>query len=79
MDEMGLVRLYRSPLFEHIQKYLLDAPPRETVFLFVPYIQAEVRASDVIFTSGATEANNLAITGLQKVGGDCKRTPLIIK
>ena len=37
-------RLYRSPLFEHIRKYLLGAPARETVFLFVPYIQAGVLA-----------------------------------
>lgn len=39
-----MANLYRSPLFEHIRKYLLDAPARETVFLFVPYIQAEVLA-----------------------------------
>ena len=45
MGEVGVVRLYRSPLFEHIRKYLLDAPPHETVFLFVPYIQAEVLAN----------------------------------
>ena len=45
MGEEGLVRLYHNPLFEYIQKYLLDAPPHETVFLFVPYIQAEVLAN----------------------------------
>ena len=37
-----MARLYRSPLFEHIREYLLGAPARETVFLFVPYIQAGV-------------------------------------
>ncbi len=36
--------LYRSPLFEHIRKYVLDAPASETIFLFVPYIQVEVLA-----------------------------------
>lgn len=44
MGEMGLARLYRSPLFEYIREYLLDAPACETIFLFVPYIQAEVLA-----------------------------------
>ena len=39
-----MARLYRSPLFEHIREYLLDAPTRETIFLFVPYIQAGVLA-----------------------------------
>lgn len=39
-----MTRLYRSPLFEHIREYLLDAPTRETIFLFVPYIQAGVLA-----------------------------------
>lgn len=38
-------RLYRSPLFEQIREYLLDSPTSETVFLFVPYIQAEVLAN----------------------------------
>lgn len=37
-------RLYCSPLFGHIHKYLLEAPTNETVFLFVPYIQANVLA-----------------------------------
>ena len=39
-----MARLCRSPLFEHIRKYLLGAPARETVFLFVSYIQAGVLA-----------------------------------
>lgn len=39
-----MAKLYRSPLFEHIREYLLDAPARETIFLFVPYIRAEVLA-----------------------------------
>lgn len=39
-----MVRLYRSPLLKHIREYLLGAPARETVFLFVPYIQAGVLA-----------------------------------
>ena len=39
MDDR-LARLYRNPLFKHIRKYILDAPVDETVFLFVPYIQA---------------------------------------
>lgn len=37
-------RLYHNPLFKHIREYLLDAPTRETVFLYVPYIQVEVLA-----------------------------------
>ena len=36
--------LYRSPLFGHVREYLLHAPEHETVFLFAPYIQAEVLA-----------------------------------
>ncbi len=43
--EGGLTSLYHSPLFEHIQKYLLGAPSRETVFLFVPYIRADILAN----------------------------------
>ena len=39
-----MARFYRSPLFEQIRKYLLDAPPRDTVFIFVPYIRADVLA-----------------------------------
>lgn len=39
-----MARLYRSPLFEHVREYLLDAPARETIFLFAPYIQAGVLA-----------------------------------
>ena len=42
--EGGLIKLYHSPLFEHIRKYLLGAPPHETVFLFVPYIRADLLA-----------------------------------
>lgn len=37
-----MAKLYRSPLFEHIRKYLLGAPVGGMVFLFVPYIQTEV-------------------------------------
>ena len=43
MDD-ELARLYHSPLFEHIRRYILGAPKRETVFLFVPYIQAAALA-----------------------------------
>lgn len=39
-----MVRLYHSPLFEHIREYLLGVPARDAIFLFVPYIQAKVLA-----------------------------------
>ena len=39
-----MARLYRSPLFESIRGYLLNAPAREIIFLFVPYIQVKVLA-----------------------------------
>ena len=35
-------KLYHSPLFEHIREYILNAPVHEIIFLFVPYIQAEI-------------------------------------
>ena len=35
-------KLYHSPLFEHIRGYILNALVHETIFLFVPYIQAEI-------------------------------------
>ena len=44
MDEGGLARFYCSPLFEHLRKYLLNASTHETIFLFVPYVQAGVLA-----------------------------------
>ena len=37
-----LAEFYHSPLFEHIQKYLLNCSCGETVFLFVPYIKTKV-------------------------------------
>ena len=39
---MPLTKLFHSPLFEHIQKYLINGSVDETVFLFVPYIKTAV-------------------------------------
>ncbi|MXY60945.1 MAG: phosphatidylserine/phosphatidylglycerophosphate/cardiolipin synthase family protein [Cenarchaeum sp. SB0665_bin_23] len=39
-----MVMLYHSPLFEHIRTYLLNVSQHETIFLFVPYIHADVLA-----------------------------------
>ena len=35
-------KLYHSPLFEHIKKYLKRSNSRETLFLFVPYVKTKV-------------------------------------
>ena len=37
-----MAKLYHSPLFGHIRKYLLDSRKDETVFLFVPYVKIQV-------------------------------------
>lgn len=37
-----MTRLYHSPLFEHIRKYLQESHENETIFLFVPYVRTKV-------------------------------------
>ena len=37
-----MAKLYHSPLFGHIRKYLLGSRKDETVFLFVPYVKMQV-------------------------------------
>jgi len=42
MDDKELSRLYHSPLFKQIREYFEHADPKETIFLYVPYIKTKV-------------------------------------